>query len=339
MLQAQDILVVKKAQGIVVGELGRKHRDFTYLKPESMVLLADGVDNLLDYIAKEMPNARRAGSSNGSGWGGFNAFPTYQHAMDIFRNKPQEVVSFDPGELRITDDHESGNRVGYDVVGDYIDMGRYMEGVPESWGYMLDGNARNRRANIIVDISQASFMSERDINHRGERILRLVDALEAGGVRTQLTAIESTECGHTEVILKRHDEPLTISDLAVVIHSEFLRRICFRISEYSKTWEDGYGNSTRLTNAISRRPAMLHSDNNDEVNIYVAGNLSGSTIDDRFDEIERLLQWELSKPVPEVDAIKLDHGIYFNPNGYRAEAEIRREGLEVINEEAGYGTK
>lgn len=335
MLQEQDITVVSQQPNVVAGELRSNRPDLQYLKTGALVILADGLDNLLDYVAQAMPTPRREGRSDYKGWWGeFNAFPSYQHALEVFRHQPETVVKFDPGQLRVTDSSESGNRVNYEVVGDYIDMGRYMEGVPESWGYMLDGSAHNRRVNLLIDLSQPAYASERTINHRGERILRLVDALEAAGVRTQLTAIESTQCGHMEVILKPHDEALTITDLAVVVHSEFLRRICFRIIEYSKTWEEGYGNSNYLSLAVNARPEMLRASNNDEINIYIAGGMSVSNIniiDDNFSKLERLLQWELSKPVPEVDAIKIDSGIYFSPNGYRAEADIRREGLEVIN--------
>jgi hypothetical protein len=78
---------------------------------------------------------------------------------------------------------------------------------------------------------------------------------------------------------------------------------------------------------------MLHSGNNDEINIFIAGNMRGKErIDQDFDKLERLLVWEMSKPVPEVDAIKLDkRGLYFNPNGTRTELEIRQEGMEAIN--------
>ena len=51
-----------------------------------------------------------------------------------------------------------------------------------------------------------------------------------------------------------------------------------------------------------------------------------------FDQIERLLVWEMSKPVTEVSSIKLDrNGVWFNPTGSRSEEDIKREGQEVIN--------
>lgn len=338
MLNEDDIEVVDRQSGVTVGEIKGEHKLLRHLNDSELILLCDGLDNLLTFVQDKMPNAKRdkASEKTKDPWdsGNFNAFDTYQEALDTFKNHPEKVSKFDAGELRIKDDSESGSRVDYDVVGDYIDMGRFMEGVPETWGSMHNGNARNRRVNIMVDVSQWWGVSHQDVTHRGERILRLVDALEAGGVRTELTAIESSQCTHVEVILKRHDEPLTISDLAVVTHPEYLRRILFRVIEHSKTFYSGYGHASDLEDSINANPQMLHSGNNDEINIYIAGNMQGrSSIDSHFDKLERIIVWEMNKPVPEVDAIKLDkHGIYFNANGTRSEAEIKREGQEAIND-------
>lgn len=329
MIQPTDIKVVDSGSGYTVGEVKADHEYLNYLRPGALVCLFDGVDRALDFVAKNMPSPKQEGSSDNRGVDSFNAFDSYSEALDIFRKTPQSVVKYDQAELRVRDLSESGTQVDYDVVGDYIDMGRHMEGLPESWGSMRNGNARNRRVNLVLNLNQMSGMKEQHINHRGERVLRLVDALEAGGVRTQVTAIESNECGHTEIILKRHDEPLTITDLAVVTHSEFLRRIIFRINEHSKTWQYGYGSSIKFSECIT--PEIVEIENNNELNILVENNMTGG-IDRLFDGLERLLQWEMSKPVPEVSSIKIDnYGVWFNPNGSRDEEDIKREGQQAIN--------
>lgn len=333
MIDQHEINVLESGDGYVIGELPKDNDKFYYLKREALVCLFDGVDNALEYITKRMPKPKRDKSSSKQGSGGdFNAFNSYEEAMDTFRNHPEKVVEFDPAELRIKDESESGQQVNYDVVGDYIDMGRYMEGIPESWGAMRMGNARNRRVNILVNINHVWSTSHKDITRRGERILRLVDALEAGGVRTQVVGIESNQCGHTEILLKRHEEPLTISDLAVVGHPEFLRRIVFRINEHSKTWDYGYGSARVFSDVIDAKPELIHSDSNDEMNIVIDSSMrSIPNIDQIFDQLEKLLVWEMSKPVPEVDAVRAgNYGIDFNPNGVRDEEEVRREGLEAI---------
>jgi hypothetical protein len=331
MLEQDEYKVTDQGDGFTVGELTRSSKKLGYLKAGTLVGYFDGVDNALSYVQTHMAEAKHEKSSENKGKRDFNAFETYEEAITTFRNAPEKVTHFDPSELRIKDESESGTTVEYEVIGDYIDMGRYMEGVPETWGSMHGGNARNRRANIIINLNQLWSLTHEDIQHRAERILRLVDALEAGGIRTMLTGILSNQCGHYEFTLKRHEEPLTISDLAVVTHPEFLRRIGFRLHEYSKTWDYGYGSAVAFSDAL--KPELVKSENNDEMNIIVDSNMRGKMgIDQRFDQLERLLVWEMSKPVPEVDAIKVDaRGIYFNANGSRAEAEIRAEGQEAIN--------
>lgn len=332
LIDRTTVTKVDEGSGYFIGEMPSSHPHFTYLRQGTIVTLFDGVDNALDFVMEKMPNAKHDQSSDARGRSGFNSFPNYKTAMDTFRHKAEEVVQFDPAELRIKDASEVGQEVEYDVVGDYIDMGRYMEGVPENMGTMHNGNARNRRANILINLNQMWNINHEVIRHRGERILRLIDALEAGGIRTMLTGAESSECNHTEVILKRHDEPLTISDLAVVTHPEFLRRFVFRIIEHSKTYQDGYGSAVYFGAKLT--PEVIESGNVNEMDIVIDGNFSdNATVDESFDQLEKLLVWEMSKPIPEVSSIRVDAtGLRFNPNGARGEEEIRREGLEVIRE-------
>ena len=334
MLQQDSIKVLDTGNGFLLGEVDKsRHPQLSYLERGALFATFEGVDTALEYVAKNMPEPKRGKSSSKTDRDKFNAFNTYEEALTTFRSNPEKVVKFDPSELRIKDESEAGSTVDYDVTGSFIDMGRYMEGIPEVMGEMHNGNARNRRVNFTIDLNQWYGLSHEDITHRSERILRLVDALEAGGIRSQLVGIMSNECGHYEFTIKHHDEPLTISDLAVITHPEFLRRIIFRMHENSKTWDYGYGSARIFGEHLT--PEFIDSDNVNEMNIVIGSNLQGKTsIDSRFDQLERLLVWEMSKPVPEVSAVKIDaRGIYFNPNGARDEAEIRQEGLEAIHDE------
>ena len=331
MISQDELNQVDVGRGYFIGEMKKQHKHFTYLRQGALVTLFDGLDVALDTVLTKMPEPKRSEASSKQEPGSFNRFNSYEEALDTFRNKPERVVKFDPAELRIKDESEAGNTVEYDVVGDFIDMGRYMEGVPESVGTMRRGSARNRRANIVINLCQIWSIGHETITHRSERILRLIDGLEAGGIRCQITGIESTECTHLEVIIKHHNEPLTISDLAVVTHPEFLRRVIFRINEHSKTWDYGYGSAVDFSDKLTTD--VIDNDINDEIDIVIDSNLrSKEKIDELFDKLERLLVWEMSKPVPEVTSIKIGmDGIFFSPNGYRDNNEIRREGLEAIN--------
>lgn len=331
MVNQDELVNVKTGTGYIVGELGATHPHLDYLKKDTLVTLFDGVDNMLEYVLKEMPKPKHSKSSSATGRTRFNTFESYEEAMETFRSRPENITDFDPAEIRVKDFGEVGNEVEYDVTGDFIDIGRYMEGIPEVMGNMKNGNARNRRANVLISLNFAAGIDKSVIKHRAERVLRLVDALETGGVRTMLTAIESSECNHTEVILKRHDEPLTIADLAVVTHPDFLRRTMFRIIEHSKSWDYGYGSAVMFGRKLT--PELIDSGNNTELDIVIDGNIRDKEDVDRlFDQVERLIAWEMSKPVTEVTSIKVDgSGVWFNPSGARSDDEIRREGQEVIN--------
>lgn len=330
MIPQDNLKVIDSGEGYTISEVSSTPRHLRYLEPGTLVTVFDGVDTALDFITEKMPEPKRGNSSVATGRDGFNAFATYDEAMTTFRSNPESITHFDPAEIRIKDESEAGSSVEYDVTGDFIDMGRYMEGIPESLGTMHNGNARNRRVNVIINLNQWAGIDHKAIAHRGERILRFIDALEGGGIRCQLVGIESSECDHVEVTIKKHDEPLTIADLAVITHPEFLRRAIFRIIEHSKTFSYNYGSARDFGRAVT--PETIISDNNDEMNIFIDGNLTNiPNIDERFDQIEKLLVWEMSKPVPEVTAVKVGaDGVYFEPNGVRSEEEIRREGQEAI---------
>lgn len=328
MIKDTSYQVIDTSDGVVMGEI-TSTPELDYLEKGALVVLADGLDKFLDMLVEKMPKPKKGESSVASGRDNFNAFSSYQEAMDTFRGAPEKISDFDPAEIRIRDESESGSVVDYDVTGDYIDMGRYLEGIPESWGSMHGGQARNRRATIVVNLNNSAGMGHETIKHRAERTLRLVDALEAGGIRCELKAISSTQCDHVEITIKQHAEPLTIQDLAVVTHPEFLRRALFRVKEHSKTWDWNYGWALKFGDSIT--PELLDNGNNDELDIFIDGDIRN--VDEQFDKLERLVQWEMSKPVPEVTSIKLDkYTLQFNPNGYRSSEEIRREGQEVINE-------
>ena len=333
MIPDESLVHVAKGNGYTVGILEKDNGSpLNYLRKGALVAKFDGVDVALDYILKAMPTPKRAGSSSRTGRSTFNVFDSFEEAVDIFRNRPESIVKFDEAELMVRDANENGNEVAYDVTGDYIDMGRHMEGVPETFGSLHNGTARNRRVTLVINTNQHAMIGEESINHRAERILRLVDSLESGGVRCEIIAIDSNECGHTEVLLKRHEETLLINDLAIVSNSDWKRRMIFRINEHSETWDGGYGSPKVFGDAVDAKD--IQPENTNEIAILVDGSMYGDSIDMSFNKLERLLEWELSKPVPEVSTIKVsNHGVYFVDNGSRDASEIQREGREVLENE------
>lgn len=281
--------------------VGKANKATNLLRENERVMLFQGVRTALDYIKEHLPTAEREGSSEHSSGHAGNTFKSYNEAMEIFTLRPQEVVKYDPTQMRPIEWEEQGNDLEYDVTGDFIDVGRVLEGVPEHFGRLHNGNPRNRRVRIVVALAQTHYMKPKEIDHRSERIIRLVDALENANIRTEVIAVDSNFCSHTEVLVKRFDESLTIEDVAVVTHTEFFRRMCFRASEWSDTWTYGYGRADAMRNNID----LLKSQFNDEITIYIDGDIRMYNIDERFNSIEKKIEEELSEQIPKLSLISV----------------------------------
>lgn len=330
IINTDSIIAKDIGDGYVVGEVKGLVRGLSYLDSGAIVCLFDGLNVALEYVKEKMPKAQRGKSSNRTDREEYNTFATYKQALDTFLYEPQKVVKFDETQLTIKDVDESGNQVDFDVTGDFIDMGRYLEGVPESFGTMHNGNARNRRATVYINLNQWAGLNESTINHRAERVLRMVDAMEASGVRCEIIGLLSNECAHIEIVMKQHSETLVITDLAVLCHSEFLRRIYLRIAEHSKTWTYNYGSALAFEHAVT--PRLIESENNNDIVVYVGSNMERD-IDRLFDRAERLLVWEMSKATPEVSSININKsGVRYGSNGSRPQDDIVREAEAILNE-------
>lgn len=290
--------------------IGKSAVSTSLLGENERIMMFNGVRTALDYINENLDEPKRSGSSEGGGGHAGNAFNSYEHAMDTFINNPSSVVKYDPTEMRPVEFEEQGNDLEYDVTGDFIDIGRVLEGVPENMGSLHNGNSRSRRVRIVVSLAQTHYMAPKEIDHRSERVIRLVDALENARVRTEVIAIDSTTCHHMEIVVKRFDEPMTIEDVAVVTHSEFFRRMCLRAAEWSDTWRSGYGDARTL----KRNLKIIKSQLNDEITVYIDGDLRHG-IDPYFNELEKKLEAELSEMVPQLSLLSITNtdGLQIHP--------------------------
>ena len=290
-----DVIVT---DSYVVGKAAKKTK---LLKKGERVSIFNGVNTAINYVKEFLPEPGRDDSSNTRGQSGFQSFNNFKQAVDTFLNDPTSLVKYDPGEINPTDFREQGNHVEYDVTGDFIDVGRVLEGVPEHFGALHNGNPRNRRVRIIMNVGHLHYVHVDDILHRSERIIRLVDMLENANIRTELIAAYSSSCSHTEITVKRFDESLVVEDVAVVTHPDFPRRIMFRLSEHSDTWSYGYGQSVQLNEGVEDFKSKF----NDELTIYIEGNIEGDDINNKFEALEKELEEELSEEIPTKSLIRI----------------------------------
>ena len=293
LVDRADIDVLSRGSHHLFGPMRESGNDL--VQDGEMVGFFDGVNTVLDSIAEYMPTPRKDKSSTDTGRGDFNSFETYEQAFNTYRHDPSAVRKFEEADLELTDADAAGIAVEYGVTGDYLDVGRYLEGEPEAFGVMANGNPRGRRVNILFNIDAVWSLAPETINARGHRMQRLVDWLEARQVRTALTAVSSATCAHVEIVVKHHDEQLDMNDIAVVGHGDFFRRMIFRFMEYSDRWRGGYGHAFHLAGYLENQKLKL--DEGQELTIVVSNQIQDTKhVNSEFDKAEKKLAEALSSP-------------------------------------------
>lgn len=228
---------------------------------------------------------KRDEASDKRGRSGFNHFESLAEAVDVYRNHPERVRQFNESDIKLESIESPGKDIYYDVTGDGIDIGRFMDGEPEVAYNATMGNPRSIFATINIHVSWVSYTEPRYIERLQRRVLRLVDWLESQNIRCQIVATSVTECAYFSCVVKQFTDPVDLNDIAVVCHTDFLRRIIFLIDEQSKTWSYGYGSGI----SYDRRMIKYSPEPEDGLYIYVGGYIPHSklkTLEDEFDRIE-----------------------------------------------------
>ena len=260
-----DLTNVRSGLGYQIGELPHKHDQFDFLKSGTLCGFFDDIGSLFRAIDVLNYKPKHNKSSDDSGRS-FYAFDSLRHAIDVFTNKPHTIRNFKPDDRDLTAEDAIGQEVHYDVQGDYIDIGRFLEGIPEVFGRMEGGNPNSLYVTLLFNTNVVSSVSADSISFKQKQILRLVDWFESRGVRCKIRAFASTQCCHLDITVKDYSDPVDMNALAVVSHPDFLRRIVFLYDEQSKTWQSGYGSPTYFSNV------MVHHyspDPSDGLTIYI----------------------------------------------------------------------
>jgi hypothetical protein len=262
-----------------------------YLQSMELVGWFDSTTRFMNFLQSDMstPRFEKASSKIKGADDDFNAFTSFEEALDIFVNNPSKVRGYDESDVVILDGDNAGNSAVYDVTGDFLDVGRYLEGEPECFGIMTDGNPRSWRVNLFVNIGWWCAIDHNTIVARSRQIQRLIDWLESQHIRTSVLAVSSNDCGHIEIMVKDHDQVLDMNDVAIVSHPEFLRRMCFRFKEYSPTVSYGYGNAHVFADTLCAQTSGLVPDMYNEVNVFIDSRSTGTKIAKEFFATEKWL--------------------------------------------------
>jgi hypothetical protein len=284
IIKVNELTNVNRGVNYFVGKQIVDHKVLNYVKQNALVGYFGSLKALWTAIYELNWKPKQSKSSDDSGRDGFQEFGSLDESLNVFTKNPRSVRSFTEDNLALTAEESIGKDVTFDVTGDYLDIGKFMEGAPECFGVAHNGNPSNLTVNLIMNMSASSYVDSKAIIAKQARLLRLVDWLENQNVRCRITAFESTHTAHMEVVLKDYDEMVDLNDIAVVGHSDFLRRVCFLISEQSDTWSSGYGHPADFTTAMKYNFA---ADPADGLTVFI-GHQNTSDIDGVNAEFDKL---------------------------------------------------
>lgn len=283
---------IERGDGYIFGKFCDKTKtSLKYLENKELCGKFEGVDIFLNALTDtSLAKGSYGNSSRKMGKNSFNLFETYVEAMDTFKNNPSKVAGFIEKDDKILGGDSAGMGVEYDVTGDFIDMGRYVEGIPETFGNMYNGNPRSKRVNILIPAMVSWGVDHELINKRSERVKRLVDWLETNQVRCAVTVMFTNDNWHCEIVVKKFDEVFNINDIAIATHSEFFRRCQFKFGESSPVLTDGYGTSICFWHN-TRLEDIIKQEYNNEFNVVIGGKLMYvDQIERNMDELEEVLK-------------------------------------------------
>ncbi len=157
--------------------------------------------------------------------------------------------------------------IRFDVTGDELDIGRFVEGEPEDFMELVPVEIEQepKVLKVVVAVGALANVEGRAMMRKGEAAVALIDALEKCGKRIEVDVVSATSnrssTSATIVRVKEANEPVNLATLAFALaHPSMLRRLFFANREHWTPAErsalginlrDGYGR-TRDVDAEDR---------------------------------------------------------------------------------------
>ena len=202
-------------------------------------------DDLLE-MADKTPETKGGCSSHASteSWAGTNSF---EGAMKLAREGwPEGRKKILNLKDKLKDDFFNKMKkvdIQWDVVGEQVDVGRFIEGVPECMAiFNVKEGMGKGIVTIALNIAASANVNTSVITRRGAAALTIVDVLEDMGFRCEVRfgeAVRPSGYGtrqndfyETGTILKHAPQAVDLDALAFgLAHPSMLRRIIFSVQE------------------------------------------------------------------------------------------------------------
>ncbi|MCX7924167.1 MAG: hypothetical protein N3B21_19485 [Clostridia bacterium] len=172
------------------------------------------------------------------------AISLIKNGWDDMAKKLENRLNVKMNEMNIT---RSSRKPYYDVVGFQASVPRYLQGIPTNMINQKTVVQKQRVITIAKDILYSAMYTQEQIIESSTKALQIVKAIEAKGVRVNLSVFQynggrnSRQILFTNVKIKDSSERLNVSKLAFpMVHPSMFRRLFFRHIEVEPQLTDSY---------------------------------------------------------------------------------------------------
>jgi len=201
---------------------------------------------LIEYI-KQAPKAGNSRKERDQDFCSYEWDETLEALSSGWKESKQIKINADTLNVMGTG---TGYTTEYDVVGDFLDIGTHLSGVPECWGSMIEEPRAMKKAKILVDLFTSWRKSQEEVGNRGSAIISLIDRMREAGyfleieLRCRMIGVVPNDTYFEYGLTVSTDNGYSRDMLAfLVAHPGSFRRVGFAIMEVTQDHSNmrGYG--------------------------------------------------------------------------------------------------
>lgn len=210
------------------------------------------LEEFYDFVAQQKDDGKVASHKKDEK---FRGTKTFEEALKLAREGWKEGLDgleyYEDIAYRDYAIKEANNMwdVSLNVSGAYVDIGSYLEGVPEC---MCDFVAKdiNKFADVIINPSCSCWVKKETMFKRGREILKLIDVLEKNHIKTRVSTLNIFCTGDinegdryiVKVLIKDYNELLDQNRIVFPLcNVSFVRRFSFASLELEKDIRGDFG--------------------------------------------------------------------------------------------------
>jgi hypothetical protein len=178
----------------------------------------------------EMDSYSRASQREDVSWKGCTTREAYEYAEIGWLDGASRAKKFSDAIFNQIGHLIKRVDVNYDVVGDAVDIARFVNAEPDCWMKFettLVDTSQVQHVRIVVNIVASAGIRAETIMARGAAVCALINLLEYAGRRCELVMVEATKSDEQHqcfVTLKKYEEQLDLPKIAYALaHPSVLR--------------------------------------------------------------------------------------------------------------------